>query len=92
MGLLFKFGQAVLETFKFLQLKKLALFGILGGDYKGLGHVTKIWGKWAQNGFWGITWQPPVRFFHATPHFIQNFMKKTGLFFTENLDPKGAGS
>ena len=57
----------------------------------GLGPNTWIWGKWAQNGFWGITWQPPVRFFRTTPHFIQNFMKKTGVFFIENLDPKGLG-
>ena len=35
MGLLFKSGQAVPEIFKFLHLKKLAFFGILGGDYEG---------------------------------------------------------
>ena len=34
MGLLFKFGQAVPEIFKFLHLEKLAFFGILGGDYE----------------------------------------------------------
>ena len=36
-----------------------------------LGPSMWIWGKWAQNGFWGITWQPPVRFSQKTPHFIQ---------------------
>ena len=35
MGLLFKFGQAVPEIFKFLHLEKLAFFRILGGDYEG---------------------------------------------------------
>ena len=35
MGLLFKFGQAVLEIFKFLHLEKLAFFRIIGGDYEG---------------------------------------------------------
>ena len=34
MGLLFKSGQAVPEIFKFLHLKKLAFFEILGGDYE----------------------------------------------------------
>ena len=34
MGLLCKSGQAVPEIFKFLHLKKLAFFGILGGDYE----------------------------------------------------------
>ena len=35
MGLLFRFGQAVPDIFKFLHLEKLAFFGILGGDYEG---------------------------------------------------------
>ena len=35
-GLLFKFGQAVPEIFKFLYLKKLGLFGILSGYYIGV--------------------------------------------------------
>ena len=35
MGLLFTFGQAVPEIFKLLYLKKLAFFGIFGGDYWG---------------------------------------------------------
>ena len=35
MGLLFKFEQVVPEIFKFLYLKKLSFFGILGGEYKG---------------------------------------------------------
>ena len=35
MGLLFKFRQAVPEIFKFLHLKKLAFFRILGGYYEG---------------------------------------------------------
>ena len=35
MGLLFKFRQAVPEIFKFLHLKNLAFFGILGGYYEG---------------------------------------------------------
>ena len=33
MGLLFKFGQMVPDIFKFLYLKELSFFGILGGDY-----------------------------------------------------------
>ena len=35
MGLLFKFGQAVPEIFKFLHMKELAFFGILNRDYEG---------------------------------------------------------
>ena len=55
----------------------------------GLGPSIWIWGKWAQNHFWDITRQPPVRFSQANPHFVQNFMKRTGIFFTRNLDPQG---
>ena len=35
MGLLFKFGPAIPDIFKFLHLEKLVFFGILGGDYEG---------------------------------------------------------
>ena len=48
----------------------------------------QFWGRWTQNGFWGIIWQQPVRFSHTTLHLIQNFMKKTGLFFIENFKPQ----
>ena len=47
-GLLFKFGQAVPEIFKFLYLKKLGLFGILSGYYIG---VFEHWNAPRQNPF-----------------------------------------
>ena len=58
----------------------------------GLGPSIWIWGKWAQNRFWDITRQPPVRFSQTNPHFVQNFMKRTGIFFLPEIQtPKGPG-
>ena len=36
MGLLFKFGGAVPEIFHFSCLKKRGIFGLLGGNYRGI--------------------------------------------------------
>ena len=52
-----------------------------------LGPSRWIWGKWAQNGFWGIkNGQPLVRFTQKT--LILEFHKNKIRLFIENLDPQ----